>query len=417
MRQLTSVAGPEDAGRKVKYFVRGGMGVSYHQFAALKTRGGLCVNGAPVHANYALRPGDAVSVTLEDAPREAPAFDETPVDIDYEDEDILIVDKPAPLATQCSPKQSAMTLENRLAWRYRDVPGFVFRPLNRLDKGTSGLLAAAKNAHACQRLQRQLHTAAFVREYLAVVEGRLEGAGTIDAPIAKQAAATVRRVVDRENGVRAITHYQVVQSGERQSLVRLRLETGRTHQIRVHLAHIGHPIAGDFLYGREDARLPGRFALHSARIRLEHPVTGAVVERESPLPRALSQILEDDAVLGRAVTVTVDRPLGSRHPEHPDMVYPVNYGYVAGILAPDGEAQDAYVLGVDAPVESFAGRVAAIVRRNDDVEDKWVVCPEGAAFSAEAIMAAIDFQERYFDSWLIRPDVAMRKPSQASIRY
>lgn len=403
MRQLTAVAGPEDAGRRVKTFVRGRMGVSYHQFAALKVRGGLRVNGAPVHANHPLRPGDEVTVVLEDAPREPVAFDETPVSVLYEDEDILIIDKPAPLATQCSVKQTAMTLENRLAYRYRGDPGFVFRPLNRLDKGTSGLLAAAKNAHACQALQRQLHAPEFIREYLAVAEGRLDGEGAIDAPIAKEAAATVRRIVDPENGVRAVTRYRVLRAGDGHSLVRLRLETGRTHQIRVHLSHIGHPVAGDFLYGREDPRLPGRFALHSAYIRLRHPVTGEVVERESPLPAALAQLMADDAVLGSWVTVTVDRPLGSCHPDYPDMVYPVNYGFVAGVMAPDGEAQDAYVLGVDAPVETFAGRVAAIVRRRDDVEDKWVVCPEGAAFTAEEIMDRIRFQEQFFDAFIIVP--------------
>ncbi|MBQ6373060.1 MAG: RluA family pseudouridine synthase [Clostridia bacterium] len=267
------------------------MGVSYHQFASLKMRGGLLVNGVPVHADHRLQPGDVVSVLLDDAPRAPVVPDPTPVTVAFEDEDLIIIDKPAPLACQCSPKQSSMTLENRLAWRYRDVPGFVFRPLNRLDKGTSGLMVAAKNAHAAQRLQRQLHTDAFVREYLAVVEGRMEGAGIIDAPIAKEAAATVRRVVDAEHGQSAVTHYRVLRAGGGRSLVRLRLETGRTHQIRVHLAHLGFPIVGDFLYGTEDARLPGRFALHSALVRVTHPVTGETVRCASALPEQLAQLL------------------------------------------------------------------------------------------------------------------------------
>ena len=287
LRVLCRVATAADDGRLVKYFVRGGMGVSYHQFASLKQRNGLLVNGAPVHANYVLREGDAVEVRLEeDGAVVVP--DPTPVDVVWEDEDLLIIDKPAPLACQCSPKQTAMTLENRLAHRYPEMP---FRPLNRLDKGTGGLMAAAKNAHAAQLLQKQLHTDAFIREYLAVVEGSMDGAGTIDAPIAKAPEATVRRIVDFENGVRAVSHYQVVQPGTEYSLVRLRLETGRTHQLRVHLAHMGHPIAGDFLYGREDPRLPGRFALHSTYIRLTHPITGEVVEQTSPLPEALKALL------------------------------------------------------------------------------------------------------------------------------
>ncbi|MER2143318.1 MAG: RluA family pseudouridine synthase, partial [Eubacteriales bacterium] len=258
-----------------------------------KRQDGLLVNGVPVHANHILRPGDEVTVVLEDGPGDKTvAPEEGPVSVVCEDEDLIIIDKPAPLACQCSPKQPGGTLENRLAFLYRDRPGFVFRPLNRLDKGTSGLMAAAMNAHAAQRLQRQLHTDAFVREYLAVVEGHMDGAGTIDAPVMKMDAATVKRVVDRKSGKPAVTHYRVEQAGSRFSLVRLRLETGRTHQIRVHLAHIGHPIVGDFLYGIEDPRLPGRFALHSTYIRLTHPVTGEVIERTSPLPADLAALLE-----------------------------------------------------------------------------------------------------------------------------
>ena len=404
MRELSRTAAPRDEGRKVKYFVRGDMGVSSRQFGALKARDGLRVNGASVHADHPLRAGDVVTVRLEDGPPAAAIVpDPTPVDVVYEDDDILIIDKPAPLACQCSCRQTAMTLENRLAWRYRDAPDFVFRPLNRLDKGTSGLMAAARNAHACQRLQGQLHGPDFVREYLAVVEGQMSGAGAIDAPIAKEPAATVRRIVDPVNGKAAVTHYQVESCGERRSLVRLRLETGRTHQIRVHLVHAGHPIVGDFLYGTEDPRLPGRFALHSTYIRLRHPLTGEIIERTSPLPEALEALLRDDAALGRIVTVIVDRPLGSRHPDHPDMVYPVNYGYIPGIMAADGEEQDAYVLGPDVPVAAFTGRVAAIIHRADDNEDKWVVCPEGAAYTPEQIMAQVRFQEQYFASSVIMP--------------
>ena len=286
---LTAAVSEEDAGRLVKYFVRGRMGVSYHQFAALKVRNGVRVNGRAVHANHVLQYGDSVEVCLEEGAAAEIAPDPTPVSVVWEDDDILIIDKPAPLACQCSAKQAGMTLENRLAYRY---PGMVFRPLNRLDRGTSGLMAAARHAHAAQVLQKQLHTEQFVREYLAVAEGRMEGSGVIDAPIAKEAAATVRRVVDAVNGVPAVTHYRVVAAGEGRSLVRLRLETGRTHQIRVHLAYLGHPIVGDFLYGREDPALPGRFALHSTYIRLVHPITGEIVERTSPLPTELERLMD-----------------------------------------------------------------------------------------------------------------------------
>ena len=106
-------------------------------------------------------------------------------------------------------------------------------------------------------------------------------------------------------------------------------------------------------------------------------------------------------MIGKTVTVTVDRPLGSYHPKHPDIYYPVNYGYIEGIMAADGEEQDAYILGVDVPVETFTGSVIAIIHRNDDVEDKWVVVPEGLALSREEIEKQVHFQEQYFDTEIL----------------
>ena len=106
-------------------------------------------------------------------------------------------------------------------------------------------------------------------------------------------------------------------------------------------------------------------------------------------------------MISKTVTVTVDRPLGSRHPEHCDIIYPVNYGYIEGVSAPDGEWQDAYILGVDRPVASFTGKVAAVIRRLDDIEDKWVVCPDGMTLTREEIAAAVDFQERFFKTEII----------------
>lgn len=106
-------------------------------------------------------------------------------------------------------------------------------------------------------------------------------------------------------------------------------------------------------------------------------------------------------MIGKSVTVTVDRPLGSVHPKHPDIYYPINYGYIEGIIAPDGEEQDAYILGVEIPVEHFTGTVIAIIHRHDDVEDKWVVAPAGMVFTKEEVKAATHFQEQYFDSDII----------------
>ena len=293
MTELRARAGEKDAGRKIKYFVCGDMRVSAGQFRALKAANGLRVNGEIARADYLLRPGDLVTAQLCD-PSASKAVAPEPIEvcIPYEDAHVYIVDKPAPLPCQCSDRQPSGTLENRLCARFSAERDFVFRPLNRLDKGTSGLLAATKHAHACQILQKQLHTPAFVREYLAVVEGELAGEGAIDLPIAKAGGPTIRRCVDRERGQRAITRYRVEARGNGRALVRLRLETGRTHQIRVHMAALGHPVAGDFLYGSELDALPGRFALHSTRIEFDHPLTGARVALDSALPEELRRLME-----------------------------------------------------------------------------------------------------------------------------
>ena len=287
---LESVVLPADDGRKIKFYVRGAMGVSYGQFASLKMREGMRVNGVPVHANHILRTGDRVEVAIEETGSSLAEPVAGEVDVRYEDDMLMILNKPAPLACQSSSRNAAPALENFLMARYG--AGFVFRPLNRLDKGTSGLMCAAKNAHAYQLMQRTLHTGDYLRQYLAVVCGRLEGSGVVDAPSAKEDAATVRRVVDFEKGKPAVTRWESQGVFGEYSLVRLTLETGRTHQIRVHMAHLGHPVAGDFLYGTELACLPGRFALHSARIRLTHPMTGEVLEITSPLPEELQNLLQ-----------------------------------------------------------------------------------------------------------------------------
>ena len=293
MRILSLTVAPEDDGRLIGRVARGRMGVSAHQLTKAKFAGLLKLDGESVHADHVVHSGQLITVTLMD---EEPAFEaraeHVPVVLVYEDEDIYVVDKPAPLATQSSPKQPDNTLENRLAGYFND-PGFIFRPVNRLDKGTSGLMAAAKNAHAQMLLSKQLHTPEFVREYLAVTEGvPVPAKGRVDKPIGKADGATVRREV-REDGKPCATNYEVVSTKDDLTLVRLVLETGRTHQIRVHMSAIGCPVFGDFLYGteRQDV-LPERFALHSARMRFLHPLSGREMEFSSPLPEELQKLME-----------------------------------------------------------------------------------------------------------------------------
>ena len=291
MRVLTAVVPAHREGATARSFLQRDLGLTYHQVSRLKAWQGLKVNQAPVHTDFRLTAGDRIEVILADPERPAVPAEDLPVRIVWEDADLCVIDKPAPLPCQATPRQPSGTLENRLAWHYRADKGFVFRPLNRLDKGTSGLMAAAKHAVACSRLQAQLHTDSFAREYLAIVEGSLRGSGRIELPIAKADGASIRRVVDVSRGQWAATDFCSLGAFGRRSLIRLRLLTGRTHQIRVHLSHIGHPIVGDFLYGTETDELPGRFALHSCRLSFTHPFTGEVVSLDSPLPEELRRLI------------------------------------------------------------------------------------------------------------------------------
>ncbi len=283
---------PEMEGAAIRRAATGLMGLSSRQFKRCKFQGEMRLDGETVHADQRLHAGQKLWLYAPERDVPQPEASHIPLHVHYEDEHLLIVDKPAPLPSASSQRQTGATLEN-MVYAYLGCPeGFVYRPVNRLDKGTSGLMVVAKHAHAQHLLQQLLHTEDFRRTYLAVAEGTLpEEEGCIDLPIAKEDAASIRRVVDPQ-GKPARTFYRVEAVCGTRSLIRLRLDTGRTHQIRVHLSHMGCPIAGDFLYGTELDALPGRFALHSTALSLVHPFTGRVIEAESALPPQLKALLE-----------------------------------------------------------------------------------------------------------------------------
>lgn len=298
MRILTYTVTEADAGRAVRSVVPRRFSLGQHAFRRLKVLGAIRVGGVPVHADHLLRAGEVVEVHLpsdmaqESGAREAAMPGLPPSFLRYQDEDLLIVSKGAPLPTLPARHIATGTLrEQVMSLLHADPETFVYHPVNRLDKGTSGLLCIARHAHAQRLLTGQLHTGGFLREYLAVTEGVPKAPeGTIDAPIARLGAGARRAV--RADGQHAVTHYRVERVSGNRALLRLRLETGRTHQIRVHLAHIGCPIAGDYLYGTALDALPGRFALHSASIRLTQPITGETIALDEPLPQALEGLIK-----------------------------------------------------------------------------------------------------------------------------
>ena len=257
---------------------------------AKRVPGGILLNGRPVTVVERVREGDALSILIEEAG--ACSAGVTPVagelDVRYADEHLLVLNKPAGMPIHPSPGHADDTLANRVVARCHEV----FRPVNRLDAGTSGLLVAARNAHVHARLSQALHTPDFERRYLAVTVGNWDRAqGTIDAPIARVPGSAIQRCVD-PNGQRAVTHFRVLANRGSFSLVELLLETGRTHQIRVHMAYLGHPLVGDFLYGTEDRRLIARPALHAWRLRFLHPMTGEEMRFSCALPEDMRALLD-----------------------------------------------------------------------------------------------------------------------------
>lgn len=289
MRELNYIVPERDGGRTLGAVLSGPMALSRHRISSLKFSGGILLDGQPAHTGVRVRTGQVISLRLEDAPARLSPF-AAALDVPWRDDDLLIVNKPAPLAAIHSARQTGDTLENAV-YTYLGCPErFAYRPVSRLDKGTSGLMPVALNAHMHDRMQRLLHTADYVREYLAVVEGMPPQAeGVCDAPIGR--GDGVRRRVSPD-GKPCLTHYRVEEQGKNgRVLLRLRLETGRTHQIRVHMRHLGCPICGDYLYGAPLDALSGRFALHSAFLAFTHPLTGERVSLDCPLPEELRQLL------------------------------------------------------------------------------------------------------------------------------
>ena len=282
-----------ESGRRLRDILRQVMGISYSAMKSAKWDGRITVDGVATPVDAFVREGQNVCIRFKD---NAPVYEvkpyHIPLTIPYEDEHLYVIDKPAPLASQSSANHPDDALENALFAHLGCPADFVYRPVNRLDKGTSGLMIVAKDSHAQHRLQKLLHSDAFARQYLAVVEGHLpHKQGVIDVPIGKEDAASIKRLV-RADGKPSVTHYEVLAETEQRSLVQLRLETGRTHQIRVHMAHLGCPVCGDFLYGKELPELPGRFALHSHELTLTHPLTMEGLHIVSPLPEQLRALLD-----------------------------------------------------------------------------------------------------------------------------
>lgn len=281
----------EEASLKVGDVIRRRWPVSRGFLQTVKRQQQIWRNGQPAFLTERVEAGDRLTLGIPASFPDHLPPEPMPLSIVYEDDWLMVVDKPPGVVVHPTKGHPSGTLANAIVhhWLSRgEKPGFHL--VQRLDRDTSGLLIVAKNAFSHQQLAKQMETGRLEKEYMAVVEGELEQPqGVIEAPIWRE-PGNPRRLVDGR-GKEAKTAYHVVERLPGATLIRLQLLTGRTHQIRVHLAHIGHPIFGDALYGGSTDRI-GRQALHASRLSFDHPATRAPIVVESPLPEDIRRLIQ-----------------------------------------------------------------------------------------------------------------------------
>ena len=294
MRVLTHTVIEAEAGQPVKQLLRDLWGISGSFLSRLKFRQAITVDGAPVTVRFVPRPGDVLAADVSDLPGEHPHIRpvDFPLDILYEDEDLLLINKPAGIAVHpAALTEETATIAGAVA---HYLHSSCFHAVNRLDRGTTGVMAVAKTGFIHARCMAMLHTDDFRREYRAVCEGIPSPAeGDIDLPIGRAESSLLKRQA-APLGQPAHTHYEAPAASQGRALLRLTPTTGRTHQLRVHMAAIGHPLTGDWLYGTEDRALIARPALHSYHLRMMHPLTGAVIDVTAPLPEDIQRLLKEE---------------------------------------------------------------------------------------------------------------------------
>lgn len=290
-------AGTENSGVRIDKYISGNTDMTRSAVQGLVEKGKVLVNGVPVSKNYKLKDGDCIAVEIPEPQCMDAVPENIPLDIVYEDNDLLVVNKPKGMVVHPAHGNYNGTLVNALLYHCGDsLSGIngVIRPgiVHRIDKNTSGLLIVAKNDRSHIHLAEQIKEHSFTREYEAVATGYFkETSGTVDAPIGRHKVDRKKMCVTTENSRNAVTHYSVIRQYGGYAHVRLKLETGRTHQIRVHLSYIGHPVLGDDVYGKPYKNLDGQ-CLHARKIGFIHPATNEYMEFTSELPDYFRKVID-----------------------------------------------------------------------------------------------------------------------------
>ncbi len=279
MREISYTVPAEFDGVQAQVFLKS-RGISRRVLTALKRSGGLTRGGGTLRTVDAVHAGEVITLQLDGGETSVAANPELSADIVYEDEDVVVFNKPPFMPVHPSQRHHDDTLANLFAARY---PGLPFRPINRLDRNTSGLCVCAKNQFAAAALSGSIS-----KVYYAITDGTPPG-DTVDAPIGRLGDSVIERCVTPV-GKPAVTHFRKI-AGERRALLRITLETGRTHQIRVHMAHIGFPLCGDDMYGG-DCTAISRQALHCGEVKFTLPVSGERITISAPLPEDMAAILD-----------------------------------------------------------------------------------------------------------------------------